>query len=358
MSWNILSQDLIDTHRYLYANCSWQDLDWDSRWERIKIQLAQPHLTIICLQEVNGFHYFHYIKPFMDSLGFYSLYKKRGREKNDGCALFFDPKVFILEESSRMDFNQDVVCDEQRRDNIAIIARFKPRDNNNHQRVIVATTHLLYNPKRGDIKLAQLRMLLAEIRRLSMRRDNSSFHPIILAGDFNTSPESPLYDFIVKKCIEPIGFGRGELSGQHHDRGRIIESSDLVIKGISCNSTFQPRTNNGETQPNRHEDKSNGEVSRQEDMPEIIQEKISHDFDFESVYPASHPKIGVPFISTRVQGCASLVDYIFFVSSVKLVSLSYQSLPTETEVESIPWQPNQGMPSDHFPLQATFLLSP
>nr|CAG5883203.1 unnamed protein product [Menidia menidia] len=40
--------------------------------------------------------------------------------------------------------------------------------------VCVANTHLLYNPHRGDVKLAQLAILLAEIGRVSRLPDGSS----------------------------------------------------------------------------------------------------------------------------------------------------------------------------------------
>jgi protein angel len=34
---------------------------------------------------------------------------------------------------------------------------------------VVATTHLLYNPKRHDVKLAQMQILLAEVERIAFK---------------------------------------------------------------------------------------------------------------------------------------------------------------------------------------------
>jgi protein angel len=42
------------------------------------------------------------------------------------------------------------------------------------QAVVVATTHLLYNPRRSDVRLAQVQLLLAEIDRLAYNRDTLS----------------------------------------------------------------------------------------------------------------------------------------------------------------------------------------
>lgn len=52
------------------------------------------------------------------------------------------------------------------RDNIGVMVKLAPRlapDNP----IVVVTTHLLYNPKRTDIRLAQMQLLLAEIDRFA-----------------------------------------------------------------------------------------------------------------------------------------------------------------------------------------------
>lgn len=59
------------------------------------------------------------------------------------------------------------------RDNIGIVMRLSPKINNN-QCIVVATTHLLFNPKRHDIKLAQMQMLLAEIDRVAFKSISDS----------------------------------------------------------------------------------------------------------------------------------------------------------------------------------------
>jgi protein angel len=65
----------------------------------------------------------------------------------------------------------------------------------------VATTHLLYNPKRQDIRLAQIQILLAELDRISKVKvdanDQKIHLPIILSGDFNLQPYSAPYNLIV-----------------------------------------------------------------------------------------------------------------------------------------------------------------
>lgn len=55
------------------------------------------------------------------------------------------------------------------RDNVAIIAKFTPKDNPDAE-FIVATTHLLYNPRRQDVRLAQTQVLLSEIERMAYKK--------------------------------------------------------------------------------------------------------------------------------------------------------------------------------------------
>lgn len=68
---------------------------------------------------------------------------------------------------------------------------------------VVATTHLLYNPRRQDIRLAQVQILLAELDRIakipqeSVDDEDQNHYPIILSGDFNLQPYSAPYNLIV-----------------------------------------------------------------------------------------------------------------------------------------------------------------
>lgn len=64
-------------------------------------------------------------------------------------------------------------------------------------RFVVATTHLLYNPKRQDIRLAQVQILLAELNRIAKAETANGHLPIILSGDFNLEPHSVPYNLIV-----------------------------------------------------------------------------------------------------------------------------------------------------------------
>lgn len=66
---------------------------------------------------------------------------------------------------------------------------------------VVATTHLLYNPRRQDIRLVQIQILLAELDRISKIQDIDANVPVILTGDFNLQPNTAPYNLLTKGLI-------------------------------------------------------------------------------------------------------------------------------------------------------------
>lgn len=104
------------------------------------------------------------VTPFKQ-LGYEYLYKKRTNDKRDGLLLLYRSDQLVLLESAKVELYQSGI-ELLNRDNVGIIAKLSLRDNPQTQ-VVIATTHLLYNPKRNDVRLAQIQLLLAEIERIA-----------------------------------------------------------------------------------------------------------------------------------------------------------------------------------------------
>lgn len=111
------------------------------------------------------------------------------------------------------------------RDNVAVVVLLKPRATGSASRhsnslVCVSNTHVLFNKKRGDIKLAQLACLFSEIEEMarisSPGKDGAYYHPIISCGDYNSIPFSPIYGFVVRGFLDYTGMHRDNFSGQSH----------------------------------------------------------------------------------------------------------------------------------------------
>lgn len=82
---------------------------------------------------------------------------------------------------------------------MGIIAKFRLKKNP-HTELVVATTHLLYNPRRTDVRLAQIQILLTEIDRIAFRgyddHQQVQYAPVILTGDFNFQPDTAPYGMV------------------------------------------------------------------------------------------------------------------------------------------------------------------
>lgn len=100
-------------------------------------------------------------------LGYNGVFKKRTNHHGDGCAIYYKNNKFTLKEKVTVEYNQPGV-NLLDRDNVGIVLRLSPRENE-QENLIISTTHILYNKKRHDIKLAQVHLLLAEIERVSYK---------------------------------------------------------------------------------------------------------------------------------------------------------------------------------------------
>lgn len=248
MSYNILAQQLLYDNLTLYQHCNQYILNWEVRSQNLIQEVKESNASILCLQEVQQTHYEDFFVPELKILGYEGLYKKRTGSKNDGCAIFFKKEIFFLESYQTVEFYRENVRILDR-DNIGLIAILRPQvtQSQNDMKLIVATTHLLFNPRRGDIKLGQLRLLLAEVDKLAFRGFNpksqkSLYHPIILCGDMNSKPFSPLYNFLVQGRLRYDGILSGDVSGQSEGshKGRPIFPSELIhpLLGISEKSQY------------------------------------------------------------------------------------------------------------------------
>lgn len=107
MSYNILSQTLLNKHSYLYRRHREEHLDWPHRLSLLQSEILQAGPTILCLQEVQTSHLeeienalrpMNYAKP---------LYKKRTTEEyDDGCAIFFNSDLFELVDHQYVEYYQ------------------------------------------------------------------------------------------------------------------------------------------------------------------------------------------------------------------------------------------------------------
>uniref|UniRef100_A0A8C7YA81 Endonuclease/exonuclease/phosphatase domain-containing protein n=1 Tax=Oryzias sinensis TaxID=183150 RepID=A0A8C7YA81_9TELE len=203
MSYNILAQDLLELNQYLYKHCPLEVLDWNYRYNLLVEEIKKWTPDILCLQEVQENHYCEHLYPALVEMGYSCIYKCRTGTKTDGCAVCYRSKRFAEVGFTKLEFFRPETG-LLNRHNVGIVLLLRPLVaqgaalKESGPLLCLANTHLLFNPRRGDVKLAQLAIMLAEIDAVVKSCKVKGEHcNVVLCGDFNSLPNTPLYQLIV-----------------------------------------------------------------------------------------------------------------------------------------------------------------
>ncbi|XP_012539183.1 protein angel isoform X2 [Monomorium pharaonis] len=384
LSFNILAQNLLEDHSYLYMDHNKKALNWKTRKPLVTQEILEAEANVICLQEVQEDHLLDFVAPFKQN-GYEYLYKKRTNDKKDGLLLLYRSNEFVLLDYAKVELYQSSV-ELLNRDNVGIIAKLSLRDNPETQ-VVIATTHLLYNPRRNDVRLAQIQLLLAEIERIAFIENTATgpkYLPIVLAGDFNLEPFTGVYKFLTEGSFEYCGKGRSLEPSQYRSLSNSLIPQRLCVtdncqhfniltqrlrrEGTgkvmleNSESHLQVRNENAPTPCNINvlQQSATSDNGRTQIVEiEIVQGHsakfssgtLTHPFNMRSVYTHKGPHGEKE--ATTYQDEWITVDYIFYSN---IQPLQKYTLPTITQCATLPKIPNFIVGSDHLSLGATFQL--
>ncbi|KAJ3088340.1 Glucose-repressible alcohol dehydrogenase transcriptional effector [Quaeritorhiza haematococci] len=244
LCYNTLCDKYATPQAYAYTP-SWV-LNWDYRKELLLQEILVYNPDIVCLQEVEQSQYDEYFRDQLNQLGEYdSVFYPKSRARTmddysrrsvDGCATFFKNTKFTLIEQHLIEFQQiamqrpelrktqDVYNRVMVKDNIAVVTLLEEKET--HARVVVANAHLHWDPNFMDVKLVQTAMLMEELDRIIQScaalparhpfqqhiAENPSRLPLIICGDFNSLPESGVYEFL----------SQGHIPQNHEDFGSYV----------------------------------------------------------------------------------------------------------------------------------------
>mmetsp|Transcript_10164 Transcript_10164/g.18670 ORF Transcript_10164/g.18670 Transcript_10164/m.18670 type:complete len:507 (+) Transcript_10164:57-1577(+) len=370
LCWNILADSLVGAVRY--PGVSSHHLEWSFRKRLVMEHIKCSGADVICLQEVDAACLGDFDAIFK-ALGYTTLFHKRTGDKLDGCAIFVLNTSFILLHVKKLEYKQEghAILN---RDNVALVAVLQHTKSSNV--VIVATTHLLFNPKRGDVKLSQLRKLLEELEVLQRSHPSAA---IILCGDFNSTPVSALYQFLVTGELRngskiPLIDVSGQLkaaaqiryrslprflrNGGHGSAGTFHGRYALPSAPTLATASHQegPDTMDDETAlsvgmksitlPKKHP-RSRGNLPPE---LELLRSKCGL---LESAYAIDPSEMctGEPAFTTFHATSKTTVDYIFY-SSKRLRRNQILNLPRVPILRE--GVPSSNWPSDHLSLAASF----
>ncbi|KAK4291528.1 hypothetical protein Pmani_035657 [Petrolisthes manimaculis] len=397
MCYNVLAQSLLQDNSYLYRDCDDEHLTWSYRWALLQHEMSGINPDILMLQEVQASHYHSHYLPWFTYLGYDGLFKKRTGNKSDGCAIFYKRSRFSLLEHCSVEYLQPQTSNLLDRDNIALIAKFSSVTQPDAPPLCVATTHLLYNPKRHDIKLAQAVLLLTELDRLCYQGEEggrANYCPLLITGDFNAEPHSSLIGFLMAGRIQYEGLSRHTLARygsfdsvldscllppslgitdrcQHSvlAQGRFTENAHGgPIFRLSDKRSLEEnliRINHSDRFQHKDTSKKSQNHSRHNEYGPRQSGWFSHGFNFKSVYSHQGRGLQPPEVTTHHSNWTT-VDYMLYnrVYSTaqatpvegKLKLLARYRLLTGPEASRFGPLPSGVCPSDHFPLAAQFLL--
>lgn len=240
VSYNMLAQVYVRSSYFPHSPSSC--LKWKARSQAVLTRLKNFDADFLCVQELDEYDSFY--KSNMVSHGYSSIYVQRTGQKRDGCGIFYklDRTELVLDEEihyndlvSSIDHGNDLTeiesnsildskpnkdmpeeddvsennsiqdrgdpsdpCVRLKRDCVGVLAAFKLSDPSHHL-VVIANTHIYWDPEWVDVKLAQAKYLIQRLSRFTrIVSDKYNCIPsVVVAGDFNSTPGDEVYQYLV-----------------------------------------------------------------------------------------------------------------------------------------------------------------
>ena len=359
LSYNILSDHLLQDSLNLYINLNYSNekevpfwMDWKYRLDVLFTQLTntggfstanssqKEHIDadVVCLQEVDNFAD---IDERLKSCQFKGIFAERDQSHKDGCAIFYRDDRLCLIDYTIVEYthfnNDDLEPDHQGshedeeeksqndKENIAIIAIFKKRNANelsNNKPICVVNTQI-GSTRKHEIKLSQTHFLTSEIEKTieELAKDSENkitsinTCPTIVCGDFNSNPQSVVYQFLKDAYykIEPFKY-----------------------KFWSQAFSTHPYSSNTFTCPSESQNTMN------------IRHNIKLKSSYGEILNGKEPMCTI--IHKRAR---ETVDYIWYSSDSMNLK---RTLPLSKEICQNAQLPNKCHPSDHLMLAAEFSI--
>lgn len=358
-TWNILCDKFATSTLYGYTPSG--ALSWEYRRERIIQEIRDRDADILCLQEIATDVFREFFSPELAQSDYKGIHWPRPKAKTmnekdaagvDGCAVFYKASKWILLDKQLIDYaniainrpdmknHHDIFNRVMPKDNIGIICLFESRFTG--ARMIVANTHLAWEPTLADVKLVQTAILMENITRLAEKyvrwpslkekekrmiqmplsvledgaepkkdfpdpkpsqeyRSNTEI-PLLVCGDYNSTPDSSVYELL----------SMGRVSPGHNDFG----------------------------------DHQYGSFTR---------DGVEHPFSMRSAYVHLDGTPDELSFTNYVPGFAEVIDYIWY-STNTLEVVELLGPPDRNHLKRVPGFPNYHFPADHIQIMAEFVI--
>eukprot|EP01084_Bolivina_argentea_P281510 481651_1 len=195
---------------------------------------------------------------------------------------------------------------------------------NNNKKLIIANTHIHWNPNKKNVKLFQTAFILNGIKYIS---DKYKINNVILCGDLNSTPTSDMYKFITSGTIKLF------------NRLKKSDNFKRKKKNVLDNINHEEEKNEFGIEP----------ILFQNVCGSVTQKSLSHTLKLISVYNHYYKK--EPKFTTHTKGFSDCIDYIFVSENIKI---SFVQLISDHELKE--YIPDKTHSSDHIPIHCNCFL--
>lgn len=383
VSWNILGDANAANNPHLYRKCDPRALA--NRQPQIIDGILRLNPDIVGLQEVENWD-LDYL-PALHAAGLQGVFKQRtGDAQADGVALVWRTERLTLLHIEALSYAQlltegvrdRALFETFNKGNVGLLGLF--RDNLNGRELVVATTHLLWNPNRGLVKLKQAQCILnrsaalsaagaqaeplplplaaaasvsgsskADTKKVSLvaaptpkagaagtsMSGIASLRACVLLGDFNCCPGSPLYHFLLGGRLRAPLRTEGTWDGQKASHSHSQKGGNTHARLLPPPLPPPAAMTGGRSLS------SDGAMDDQVDESHALLPLVS----------AYGRTSGEPECTSFHGGFQGTVDYILFTESQFSV-ISKLPTPSRGELRRRRSLPDLVMPSDHVPIAA------
>lgn len=216
LSYNILCHHYATSKLFSYTP-KWA-LEWDYRRSVLQEEILNQDRDIVCMQEVENRSFSEFWVPLLAKYGYKGVYYCKTRSKTmseadskkvDGCATFYKTSKFNLISKQNFEYNSVCMGSDKYKKTKDLFNRFMNKDNialitflehiETGEKIVIANTHLHWDPTFNDVKTLQVGILLEELQGIMKRLhrtgsiDEVRSNSLIICGDFNSIKDSAVY---------------------------------------------------------------------------------------------------------------------------------------------------------------------
>ena len=196
VSWNVLAKAFADKS-IKKGDANPKIFEWERRVHKIATIVPSFKADIICLQEVDQIEDH---KKYLEANEYSFIYEKNKR-KRDGVLVAWKTEKYSLVANKRVEFDEiatlhvelnrkKILCA-----NLGMMVLLQTAGKTG-RKFVVATAHLQWKPIKTDTKILQAMHMVKSVHAFLEEKEEGKDLPIILAGDFNSLPNSAVVSLL------------------------------------------------------------------------------------------------------------------------------------------------------------------